>query len=52
MGAGPAALAESPIVTVKLATTIAHHGATIGHRDDVTVWLNAILQGHGWQPEL
>ena len=48
---GPAALTQCLVITVKLATTIAHHGATFGHRNDATVWLNAVLQGHGRGPE-
>jgi predicted nucleic acid-binding Zn ribbon protein len=47
---GPAALAKRLVIAVKLATAIAHHGAALGHRNDATVWLNAILQGHGREP--
>lgn len=49
--AGPAALSQGLIVTVKLATAIAHHESTRRHRDDATVGLNAVLQGHGREPE-
>ena len=48
---GPAALAQGFVVPVKLATAIAHHGATGRHRNNATVWLNAVLQGHGREPE-
>jgi hypothetical protein len=50
--AGPAALAKRLVITVKLATAIAHNGAAFRHRNDATVWLNAVLQGHGREPEL
>ncbi len=46
MPAGPAAFAQGFIITVKFATTIAHHGATLRCGDYFTVWLYAILQGH------
>ena len=49
--AGPAALAQCFVVTVKLATAVAHHEPTRRHRNDATVWLNAVLQGHGREPE-
>jgi len=49
--AGPAALPQSLIITVKLAAAIAHHGAAFRHRHDATVGLNAVLQGHWWEPE-
>ena len=51
MDAGPAAFAQGLIVPVKLAAAIAHHEPTSGHRNDLTVWLNAVLQGHGREPE-
>jgi len=46
----PTPLAQSLIIAVKLAAAIAHHGAVLGHRNDATVGLNAILQGHGREP--
>jgi hypothetical protein len=36
---------------VKLAAAIAHHGAAFRHGHDATVGLNAVLQGHGREPE-
>ncbi len=48
---GPTTLTQCLVITVKLATAIARHGATFGHRNDATVWLNAVLQGHGREPE-
>ena len=47
----PAALAQGLVITVELAAAIAHHGAALGHRNDATVGLNAVLQGHGREPE-
>ena len=49
--AGPAALAQGLVIAVKLAAAIAHHGAALGHGNDATVGLNAVLQGHGREPE-
>ena len=51
MMAGPATLAQSLVITVELSAAIAHHGAALGRREDATVGLNAILQGHGQEPE-
>ena len=50
--AGPAALPQGLIITVEPATAVAHHEPTIRHRDDATVGLNAVLQGHGREPGL
>ncbi len=51
MGAGPAALAQRLVIAVKLSTAIAHHQATRRNGYKVTVWQNAVLQGHGKEPE-
>lgn len=49
--AGPAALAQGLVIAMELAAAVAHHGAALGHGHDATVWLNAVLQGHGREPE-
>lgn len=47
----PAALAKGLVTAVKLAAAIAHHEPTFWHGNDATVGLNAVLQGHGREPE-
>ena len=49
--AGPAALAQGLVIAVEFAAAVAHHGAAVGHSDDATVGLNAVLQGHGREAE-
>ena len=48
---GPTALAKGLVIAVKLAAAITHQGAALWHGNDATVGLNAILQGHGREPE-
>jgi hypothetical protein len=48
---GPAAFAQGLVIAVKLAAAVAHHEPAFPHGHDATVWLNAILQGHGQEPE-
>jgi hypothetical protein len=52
VGAGPAALPQCLVIRVKLSTAVSQHRAACRHGNNVTVWLNAVLQGHGWQSEL
>ena len=47
MDAGPAALAQGPIIAMKLATAISHHGSALRRGDNFTPWVDAVLQGHG-----
>ena len=49
--AGPAALAKRPVIAVEFPAAVAHHGAALRHGHDATVGLNAVLQGHGREPE-
>lgn len=49
--AGPAALAQGFVIPVEPAAAIAHHEPALGHGHDATVGLNAVLQGHGQEPE-
>ena len=51
MAAGPAALAQRFVRPVKFAAAISQHGSPLGHGNDATVRLNAVLQGHGREPE-
>ena len=48
---GPATLAQGLVITMELATAIAHHEPAFWHGNDATVGLNAVLQGHGREPE-
>jgi hypothetical protein len=47
MMAGPSPLAQRLVITVKLATAIAHHRAAIRHCVNYTPGINAILEWHG-----
>ena len=51
VAAGPAALAQSLVRPVKFSAAISQHGSALGHGNDATVRLNAVLQGHGREPE-
>ena len=51
VGAGPAPLAKGLVGAVELAAAVAHHQPARLHGDNLTVWLDAVLQGHGRQPE-
>jgi hypothetical protein len=51
VAAGPAALAQSLVRPVKFSAAISQHGSAFWHGNDATVRLNAVLQGHGREPE-